>query len=100
MEIQIKIHVGDDLYESKEVIERLVEENISKKLDHYLKKFNKPDAEGIIEVFADKNKKWLFDAKLIANLDGQDFIYKREDYKHLDDVINHIFEHFKEALSK
>jgi hypothetical protein len=45
MEIQIKIHIGNDLTESKEVVERLVGENLKNKLDQYLNKFNKNDAE-------------------------------------------------------
>jgi len=45
MEIQIKIHVGNELVESKEVIKRLVGENLNNKLDVYLNKFNKDSAE-------------------------------------------------------
>jgi hypothetical protein len=57
-------------------------------------------AKGVIEITADKNKKNLFDAKLQINLDGKSYRFEREDYKKLDDLINHLFEHFKEALSK
>jgi hypothetical protein len=42
---------------SKEVVERIVEQNMKTKLDNYLKKFDRPDAEGIIDVKVDKNKK-------------------------------------------
>jgi uncharacterized protein YgbK (DUF1537 family) len=45
MEIQIKIHIGDDLTGSKEVVERLVSENLNKKLDQYLNKFDKDTSE-------------------------------------------------------
>ena len=100
MEIQIKIHVGNDLNESKEVVERLVWENLSKKLDHYLNKFDKTDAEWVIEISLEKNKKSLFDWVVKANLDWQSYRFEREDYKNLDDLINHLFDHFKEALSK
>ena len=99
MEIQIKLHVGNDLVESKEVVERLVWENLNKKLDHYLNKFDKDDAEGIIEIDLEKNKKVLFDCVVKANLDGKSYRFEREDYKNLDDLINHLFDHFKEALS-
>lgn len=100
MEIQIKLHVGNDLSESKEVIERLVWENLSKKLDQYLNKFDKKDAEWIIDLTIEKNKKGLFDGKIQANLDGEAYRFEREDYKNLDDLINHLFDHFKESLSK
>lgn len=100
MEIQVKIHVGSELLESKAVVERLVGENLDHKLNHYLNKFDKSDAEGTIELTVDKNKKGLFDGKVQSSLDGQAFRFEREDYKNLDDLINHLFDHFKEALSK
>jgi len=100
MELQIKIHIGNELTDSKEVVERLVWENLSNKLDHYLNKFDKEDAEGTIEITTEKNKKGLFDGKIQANLDGKAYRFEREDYKKLDDLINHLFDHFKESLSK
>lgn len=56
MNVQVIIHTNDEAH-SKEVITRLVEQNISTKLDHYLQKFDKDDAEGMIDVTIDKNKK-------------------------------------------
>jgi hypothetical protein len=100
MEIQIKIHIGNDLTKSKEVVERLVSENLNKKLDQYLNKFDKDTSEWIIEVTTEKNKKSLFNWVVQANLDGNSYRFEREDYKNLDDLINHLFDHFKEALSK
>ncbi len=98
MDIQVIIHTNDEEH-SKEVVSRLVEQNISTKLDHYLKKFDKNDAEGMIETTIDKNKKGLFDGKIQASLDGKSFRFEREDYKNLDDLVNHLFDHFKQALS-
>ena len=100
MEIQIKIHIGNDLTGSKEVVERLVGENLTNKLDQYLNKFTKADAEWEIDITADKNKKGLFDGKIQASLDGKTYRFEREDFKNLDDLVNHLFDHFKEALSK
>ena len=99
MEIQIKLHIWNELTESKAVVERLVGENLNNKLDNYLNKFDKADAEWTIEVTTDKNKKGLFDGKVQANLDGKSYRFEREDYKNLDDLINHLFDHLKEALS-
>ena len=99
MQLQVITRTQWELESSKEVVERLVQLNISTKLDQYLAKFQKEDAEWMIEVIADKNKKWLFDARIQANLDGKAFRFEREDYKNLDDLINHLFDHFKEALS-
>lgn len=99
MQIQTIIHAGKEVEESREVIERLFQENMRTKLDNYLNKFSKEDAEGIIDLKVDKNKKGLFDASIQAKLDGKSFRFEREDYKNLDDLINHLFDHFKEALS-
>jgi len=57
MKLQVITRTQGELEASKEVVERLVELNISTKLDQYLAKFKKEDAEGTIEVIADKNKK-------------------------------------------
>lgn len=99
MNTKVIIHAGKDVEQSKEVIDRIVEWNISSKLHNYLEKFDKADAEGTIEVSIDKNKKSLFDGKIRATLDGKWFDFAREDYKNMDDLINHLFDHFKEALS-
>lgn len=99
MELDVLVHVGKELESSKEVVERLTYKNIETKLDHYLNKFDNEDAEGSIEVKADKDKKGLFSATIQANLDGQSYRFSREEYSNLDDLINHLFEHFKEELS-
>lgn len=100
MTIEQKIHLsGEGL--SREVVERLVSENLENKLDHYLSKFDsKTDAESFLELFVEENKKWLFNGKLIINVDGKWYRYEREDYKKLDDLVNHFFDHFKEDLAK
>ena len=99
MQVQVTTHIGSQVEHSREVVERIVEQNMKTKLDNYLKKFEKQDAEGMIDVSADKNKKGHFDGKVQAKLDGKSFRFEREDYKNLDDLLNHLFDHFKEALS-
>lgn len=100
MELKIVIHVNEAVEQSKEVIERLVETNLESKVSAYLKKYeDKPDAEGELEIKIAKNKKDLFNGKLIAELDGDEFIFEREDYDNLDDLINNLFKHLKESLS-
>lgn len=99
MELQVKIHIDKLLEESREVIDRLVETNLNNKLDSYLKKFTKNDAEGTIEVSLEKNKKGEFNGKIQANLDGNSYRSEREDFKNLDDLINHLFDHVKVQLA-
>ena len=98
MEIKVKVQVN--ISEAKEASERLVKDNLEQKLDSYLKKFDsKEDSEWLIEIKIDKNKKDRFNWVLYANLDGKIFRYSREDYKKLDDLINNLFDHFKEEIS-
>lgn len=96
MKIQTIIRATE---ESKVVVERLVWENLDKKMNGYINKFDGEDVEGLIEINVEKNKKWLFNGKLQINIDGNAFRYEREDFKNLDDLVNHLFDHFKEELS-
>ena len=97
MEIKVVLHTEET---TKDIVERLVKENLDHKVSAYLKKYeDKKDAEGVIELTVEKNKKNLFNAKLIANLDSDQFIFEREDYENLDDLVNNLFKHLKEELS-
>lgn len=99
MELKIILKVWTELENSKDVIDRLIWENLNKKLDQYLNKFDKDAAEGILDVNIDKNKKNLFDWKIQANFDWNSYRAQREDFKNLDDLINHLFDHLKLQLS-
>jgi len=96
MELQVKVHAPT---ESKEVVERIAQLNLDKKINSYLVKLDRKDSQWVLEVFVEKNKKSLFNAKLQINIDGKSFRYEREDYKNLDDLVNHLFDHFKEELA-
>jgi hypothetical protein len=52
-----------------------------------------------LKVTLNKNKKWLFDWKISASFDWDTYRSEREDFKNLDDLINHLFEHIKWQLS-
>ncbi len=100
MELKVQIHLSDNMENDKEVVDRLVETNLNSKVSAYLKKYeDKADAEGKIELKLEKNKKDLFNGKLITQLDRDEFIFEREDYENLDDLINNLFKHLKEELS-
>lgn len=96
MELQLKVNAPE---EAKSVVERLVWENLEKKLKSYLSKLDGEDVVGIVEVKIEKNKKALFNGILNISIDGKLYRYSREDYKNLDDLVNNLFEHFKEELS-
>lgn len=54
MKLQTIVHAPEA---SKDVVKRLVEKNVEGKLDQYLKKYEKADGEGIVELGVDTNKK-------------------------------------------
>jgi len=100
MELEKILHIDDSLEHDREVIERLVDVNLEGKVSGYLRKFDsKPEAEGRLELFVSFNSHRKFDGKLAITIDGESFRYEREDYHKLDDLINHLFKHFKESLS-
>lgn len=96
MELKIQTHAPD---EAKPVVDRLTAENVENKVWSYLKKFDKDDVEWVIDVKVKKTEKW-YNWTLQINIDWKSFRYEREDFKNLDDLINHLFDHFKEELSR
>ncbi len=101
MELTTLIHTNPEAEASREVIDRLVNINLGTKVSAYLKKYDsKADAVGNIDIKINKNaQNHKFSWKLIAKLDSDDFIFEREDYDNLDDLINNLFKHLKESLS-
>lgn len=94
MKLEKKIQLKN-LEHDRNVIERLVEENLSGKLDKYLKKLDGEDVEGEISFVLEENKIGRFNGTLNVSIDGKKFHYEREDFKKLDDLINHLFDHLK-----
>ena len=86
------------LEHDKAVIDRLIEKNITGKLDSYFKKYG-GDAEISLKMVLDEQKDNKFKGALYADIDGQSHVFKRANYKKLDDLVNGLFDHLKEALS-
>lgn len=100
MQPNIIIQIDASAEHDREVIHRLIDAAVGK-VDSYLKKYeNKPDATVRIEIFIKKNSDDSFHGKLHANIDGQIIIFDRENFRKLDDLINHAFQHMKEQLTK
>lgn len=97
MKLEKKIQLKN-LEHDKEVIERLVEENLSGKLDKYLQKLDGKDVEGEVSIVLEENKIGRFNGTLNVTIDGKTFHYEREDFKKLDDLINHLFDKLKEDI--
>jgi hypothetical protein len=97
MKLEKKIQLKN-LEHDKEVIDRLVNENLTGKLDKYLKKLDGDDVEAEISLVLEENKIGKFNGTLNVSIDGKTFHYEREDFKKLDDLVNHLFDHLKEDL--
>lgn len=96
MELKIQTHSS---VEAKQVVDRLTSENVENKIWSYLKKFDlHSDVEWLVDMKVKTTDKW-YNWVLQINIDWKLFRYEREDYKKLDDLVNHLFDHFKEELS-
>lgn len=98
MKLEKKIQLKN-MEHDRVVVERLVEENLTGKLDTYINKLDKGDTEGEVSLVVEQNKTGRFNGILNVAIDGKAFHYAREDYKSLDDLINHLFDHLKESLA-
>lgn len=87
------------LERDKEVIDRLTEKNMSGKLDSYFKKYDNKDTEIELKLMLDEQKDGKFKGGLYATIDGKWHVFKRQNYKKLDDLVNGLFDHLKESLS-
>jgi hypothetical protein len=76
------------LERDKGVIDRLVEKNMTGKLDSYFKKFDEKDAVVELKLMLDEQKDGKFKGGLYSSVDGKSHIFKRQNYKKLDDLVN------------
>jgi len=85
-----------------EDIKKLVEKNLSWKVDRYLKSIldNKEDAEIIIDISIKKNKQWKYEGSFRFDIDGKLIVYRNDiPFKNINDLVNHAFDHLKQFLS-
>lgn len=96
---KVIIQIDASVEHDREVIQRLVDA-ASGKVDSYLKKYeDSPEDTVRIEFLVKKNSDNSFHGKLRASIDGKLIIFDREDFRKLDDLINHAFQHLKEQLA-
>jgi hypothetical protein len=98
--MQIIIHAADIVNE-REMIDTLVEKNLAGKLDAYIEK-HQNDNEDVsrLELWIDRNKSSRYDGKVTLSLGGHDWRSSRDDFEKMDDLVNHLFTHLKEQMSK
>lgn len=95
MELKIQKNLQKIKTEDHGAIDRLIETNVTGKLDSYLKRYSKEGAEIRLALNLEENKKGEFDGSLRIQADGSDFASKREDFRSLEDLVNHLFDHVK-----
>lgn len=85
----------------EESLINLIDLNITKKIDSYLKKYyNKKDCDLVFNINIEKNKKWKFESTFQFVIDWEKIIYRNDQpFKNVDDLVNHAFDHLKRALS-
>ncbi len=88
-----------NLDHDREVIDRLVDENLGWKLDSYLLRF-KEGEECQLSVNITGTKKDHFEWVVQLQVPGGLYRSERDDYKKLEDLVNHLFDHIKEQMSK
>ena len=95
------VYQGDITEPEKEIITSTVDFNIDGKMSEYIHKLKKDDATKLdLKVTIEKNKKRLFNGSFVLSASGGDTLrYAREDFNQLTDLVNHAFDHFKEALA-
>jgi len=84
------------------IILDLVAKNFEGKMDAYLKQIgHKPDAEIHLNYKIQQNKQGRYESNFLFTLDGKQFSYTNKvAFKYVEDLVNHVFLHFKETLSK
>lgn len=100
--IKINInHKFENISEAlKDDIGELIKKWFEQKLDRYIKKYMDPEnPEAHLNVVIEKTDKG-YNGNFNFKLGSINIIYKRENFKNINDLINHFFDHAKEELSK
>lgn len=95
MELKIQKNLRKIREEDYEAIDRLIDANVNGKLDSYLKRYDKEGKEVRFSLTLEENKKGEFDGSLRVQADADDFASSREDFRLLEDLVNHLFDHIK-----
>lgn len=101
---QRNLKVQKNLQKIKEVdnaaIDRLIEANLSGKLDSYLKRYAKPDQEILLNITLEEDAKKRFSGSLLIKADGTEYHSSRDIFDSLEDLVNHLFDHIKEQMTR
>ena len=98
MKNEIIVHASEFQLES-EFIHAEIKNNLSGKLDAYIRRQAKEDDTIRTELTLSRDKIGIT-GKLEVSFPGNSYRSSRESYMKLDDLINHLFVHIKEQMGK
>lgn len=99
--IKVSYTMKDIAEATQKSIKEMVQKNLNMKIDSYLMKYLKTeDSEWTLDIKIEKNKKGNYNGNFNFQLTGVEVIYKRENFKKIDDLVQHFFDHAKEQLGK
>lgn len=94
---QIIIHAADYAVE-RESIEIIIQNNLSGKLDSYLKKLHKSEEPIRVELTLKRETDGQSAWKLVITVDKKSYRSERENFNNLHDLVNHLFGHVKDQM--
>lgn len=99
MELKIQKNLQKIKTEDHGAIDRLIDTNVSGKLDSYLKRYSTEESETRLSLTLEENKKGEFDGSLRIQANGKEFASARDDFRSLEDLVNHLFDHVKVQMA-
>ncbi len=97
MKTETIIHAADYPTE-RESIEIITKNNLTGKLDSYLKKLHIGDNPIRVELTLKREKDGKSTGKLTITVSGKSYRSERENFDNLHDLVNHLFGHVKDQL--
>lgn len=94
---QIILHAADYTVE-RESIEIIIDNNLSGKLDSYLKKLHKSEEPIRVELTLKRETDGQAAGKLVITVDKKSYRSERENFDNLHDLVNHLFGHIKDQM--
>lgn len=96
---QVILH-AKEFDNEKEFLQREIEKNLSGKIDSYIQKHLDPNNDTCtLEAFFSHSHDG-FNGKIILTIANLTFRSERENFKKLDDLVSHLFDHLKVQLGK
>jgi len=98
MNTEIILHAADYPVE-RESVEIIIQNNLTGKLDSYIRKLHKWENPVRVELTLKREKDNQSTGKLVITIDGKAYRSERENFVNLHDLVNHLFGHIKDQIA-